>query len=104
MKRYMLFLLLLAPVIAQPTKPADSKPSLGQTTSIALAGIQQRKKDAQAAFSLALQQESAVLAEWKTTHPGWHIDPTRYDVTADTLDSPNIPDGKLSSGKVEKTP
>jgi hypothetical protein len=105
MKTAILFVCLSVSCFAQqaktPPNPDTPKPpQVGVSTSIALRSIVQAKKDSQMAFSQALQNETAILGEWKQSHPGYHLDAARgYEVTPD---SPTTEAKDLSRDKPQK--
>lgn len=86
MKRWLaIFVLMAMPVFAQQAPKAPvPPPQLGTAERIALQGCEKTKQDLQKQWQEIIQQEQVILAEFATTHPGYHVNSVTFAVETDS--------------------
>lgn len=84
MNRYFwpIYLLIVSATLVW-SQPPVTPPSLSTADRTALSADEQRKQDAQKAFNDAQQNEIAILREWQSAHPGFHLNQQTFAVEAD---------------------
>lgn len=67
---------------------AAPAPPLSTADRVAIQTFEKAKQDAQKTFNDAQQAENAVLKEWQSAHPGYHVNPQTFAVEADPKPEP----------------
>lgn len=55
-------------------------PQLSTADKIAIQACEKAKQDARTTFDTAQKQESEILKEWQSAHPGFTIDPQSFEI------------------------
>jgi hypothetical protein len=85
MKRWLtIFVLAAMPAFAQQTPNTSAHPVLLNTAErVALQNCEKTKQDIQKQWQEIVQQEQAIIAEFETAHPGYHINQQTFAVEPD---------------------
>ncbi len=73
--------LLAGYLLAQTPVKAPQVPTLSLAEGVALNSLDKTKQEAAKQWQEANAEELAILREWQTAHPGWHIDATTFKIT-----------------------
>lgn len=80
MRPYFWPVLLLLNIAGAAQQPP---PTLSTSDRVAIQSLEEKKSEAQKAYTDASQVEQAIIAEWVKSHPGYHINPQNFAVEAD---------------------
>lgn len=84
--------LAIMSLFLMPLQGVGQTPSpavLSTSDKIAIQACEQRKQEAQKAFQEAQQQETNIIREWITAHPGFKINPQTFAIEPEKAVSPD---------------